>query len=89
MRLDGAGSSIRDTETSERPDNREPCDNDAVQYPATVWCSPRHSQHDASVPRSELEFVLWQVGGSAAEWLACWTQAQEGLGSNRSRDAVG
>jgi len=27
--------------------------------------------------------------GSAAEWLACWTQAQKGLGSNRSRDAVG
>jgi len=26
---------------------------------------------------------------SAAEWLACWTQAQKGLGSNRSRDAVG
>jgi len=23
-----------------------------------------------------------------AEWLACWTQAQKGLGSNRSRDAV-
>ena len=28
------------------------------------------------------------VGGSVAEWLACWTQAQKGLGSNRSRDAV-
>jgi len=28
-------------------------------------------------------------GGSLAEWLACWTQAQKGLGSNRSRDAVG
>ena len=24
-----------------------------------------------------------------AEWLACWTQAQKGLGSNRSRNAVG
>jgi len=24
------------------------------------------------------------AGGSVAEWLACWTQAQEGLGSNRS-----
>ena len=23
------------------------------------------------------------------EWLACWAQAQKGLGSNRSRDAVG
>ena len=25
----------------------------------------------------------------AVEWLACWTQAQKGLRSNRSRDAVG
>ena len=28
-------------------------------------------------------------GGSVAEWLACWTQAQKGVSSNRSRDAVG
>jgi len=28
-------------------------------------------------------------GGSVAEWLAFWTQAQKGLGSNRSSDAVG
>jgi len=28
-------------------------------------------------------------GGSVAEWLVCWTQAQKGLGSGRSRDAVG
>ena len=28
-------------------------------------------------------------GGSVAEWLACWTQAQKGAGLNRSRDAVG
>jgi len=28
-------------------------------------------------------------GGSVAEWLACWTQAQKGPGSNRSRDVVG
>ena len=27
--------------------------------------------------------------GSVAKWLACWTQAQKGPGSNRSRDAVG
>jgi len=30
----------------------------------------------------------YQWSGSVAEWLACWTQAQKGLGSNRSRDAV-
>ena len=28
-------------------------------------------------------------GGSVAEWLVCWTQAQKGPGSNHSRDAVG
>jgi len=27
-------------------------------------------------------------GGSVAEWLACWTQAQKGPGSNSSRNAV-
>ena len=27
--------------------------------------------------------------GSVAEWLACWTRAQKGPGSNRSRHAVG
>ena len=29
------------------------------------------------------------MGGSVAEWLACWTQARKGPSSNRSRDAVG
>jgi len=29
------------------------------------------------------------LGGSVAELLACLTQAQKGLGSNRSRDAIG
>ena len=32
---------------------------------------------------------IYPLGGSVAEWLACWTQAQKGPGSNRSRDAVG
>jgi len=35
------------------------------------------------------QFVRLNEGGSVAEWLACWTQAQKGLGSNRSRDDVG
>jgi len=30
-----------------------------------------------------------QTGGSVAEWLACWTQAQNSPGSNRSRGDVG
>jgi len=29
------------------------------------------------------------LGGSVAEWLACWTQAQKGPGSNRSRALSG
>jgi len=29
------------------------------------------------------------TGRLVAEWLACWTQAQNGPGSSRSRDAVG
>ena len=32
-----------------------------------------------------LPFVLC---GSVAEWLACWTQVQKGLGSNRSRNSL-
>jgi len=35
------------------------------------------------------DFSTFPEGGSVAEWLACWNQAQKGLGSNRSRDAVG
>jgi len=31
----------------------------------------------------------YYMGGSVAEWLACWTQVQKCPGSNRSRDAVG
>jgi len=33
--------------------------------------------------------VIEMTGGSVAEWLECWTQAQKGPDSNRSRDAVG
>ena len=29
------------------------------------------------------------VGTEYEQWLACWTQAQKGPDSNRSRDAVG
>ena len=33
--------------------------------------------------------ISCRSGGWVAEWLARWTQAQKGPGSNRSRDAVG
>jgi len=42
-----------------------------------------------SIPYLLLCAVLPRLGGSVAKWLACWTQAQKGLSSNRSRDAVG
>ena len=38
---------------------------------------------------SRIAQLLRSLGGSVAEWLACWTRAQKGPGSNRSRDAVG
>ena len=34
-------------------------------------------------------YTTHSEGGSVAEWLACWTQAQKGPGSNHSREAVG
>ena len=48
--------------------------------PTKIWCG-----------HSFLGLYLAKVssGGSVAEWLASWTQAPKGLGSNRSRGAVG
>ena len=48
--------------------------------------SPRGHTHPFNCNRSCLPYK--PNGGSVAEWLACWTQAQKGPGSNRSRDAV-
>jgi len=42
---------------------------------------------DSGVHRNLAKFHY--EGGSVAEWLACWTRAQKGRCSNRSRDAVG
>jgi len=39
--------------------------------------------------RTKFEVSSFSVGGSVAEWLACWTQARKSMGSNRSRDPVG
>jgi len=33
-----------------------------------------------------LYWLLFRMGGSVAEWLVCWIQAQMGPGSNRSCD---
>jgi len=52
--------------------------------------------HIVSPPRGDTLLPLRRefaessaYGGSVAEWLACWTQAQKGQGVNRSREAVG
>ena len=37
----------------------------------------------------DVKYIVCTLGGSVAEWLACWTEAQKGPGSNRSRNAVG
>jgi len=42
-----------------------------------------------SPPRNSPRLSIFIKGGSVAEWLACWTQAQKGLGSNRNRNTVG
>ena len=53
--------------------------------------SPEMYEMPGWVRRSRLILAYAQSDkdGSVAEWLACWTQAQKGPGSNRSRDAVG
>ena len=40
------------------------------------------------VQQQFVDFIVLIQAGSVAEWLACWTQAQKGSGSYRSRDAV-
>ena len=60
------------------------------------WCTPAAClticTHTRQVSRHcavTANLLHWSsAGGSVAEWLACWTQAQKGLGSNCSRDAV-
>ena len=48
-----------------------------------------HYRGRRSAVYNNLVLVVSLCGGSVAEWLACWTQAQKGPDSNRSRDAVG
>ena len=49
----------------------------------------RSSQYSALLSGATVLAHVSRMFGSVAEWLAFWTQAQKGLGSNRSRDAVG
>ena len=55
------------------------------QQQAIQWIKKKEATNNLKVSLVS----IGAVGGSVAEWLACWTQAQKGLGSNCSRDAVG
>jgi len=59
--------------------------------PNTRFLGPTQicSLEGTSVSSSFLHSSWLCPGGSVAEWLACWTLAQKGPGSNRRRDAVG
>ena len=66
----------------------------AEVYGLDVDCRHRHHSRccQFSLIHSKLKVfeVVGLLGcGSVAEWLACWTQAQKGLGSNRGSNAVG
>ena len=60
----------------------------ARQYCGACW-SPVMDAADIQHNLATFNPLHARRGGSVAEWLACWIQAQEGPGSNRSRDAVG
>jgi len=70
-----------------------PCLNRLLRVNTARLSFPvRHTNEDATAEMGRIDirshFMLVLLG-SVAEWLACWTQAQKGPGSNRSRDAVG
>jgi len=60
-----------------------------LRMSTTICCRKQLFVHFTVGYDGQLCKDLCRMSGSVAEWLACWTQAQKGLGSNRSRDAVG
>ena len=68
--------------------------NYLTEWPFVQWPYVRvaFSPDPFSMSTAFLVILVWSltsVGGSVAEWLACWTRSQKDPGSNRSRDAVG
>ena len=49
-----------------------------------ISCPNTHNMANTTV-----HTYIHKGGGSVAEWLVCWTQAQKGPGSSNSRDVVG
>ena len=60
----------------------------AVIVKSIAHLQPQFNSHSFCCHTVLLGFDTLCLCGSVAEWLACWTQAQNGPGSNRSRDAV-
>ena len=66
------------------------CSMTMMNYSSTLKCV--YDQNYCPSRALRIQTVKLRIpceGGSVAEWLACWTRAQKGPGSNRSRDAVG
>jgi len=59
----------------------------ACTYKQVVGTAP--GRRPVFLARASAETASRFLHVLVAEWLACWTQAQKGPGSNRSRDAVG
>ena len=56
------------------------------------WHADKQGEKQTNVkepPRTNILTVKQCTGGSVAEWLVCWTQAQKGPGSNHSRPLSG
>ena len=56
--------------------DRQPENKAVIDCRLRPWCCHMES----------FRVTIYAVGGSVAEWLACWAQAQKGLGPNHSRD---
>ena len=91
----GAGDRLyRDVVVSEQRHDQRHVEAGLAQHDTrrpAVTCPP-HVNHLSPLTHVEACTAVTcppDVTGSVAEWLACWTHAQKGPGSNRSRDAVG
>ena len=62
--------------------------NYCILYREVAAICSVHHYHPYNLVLHSSVLVWLATIGSVAEWLACWIQAQNGLGSNRSRDAV-
>ena len=72
--------------------NTENCYPETKRYhynSAVSWLSQEQISLNLISFRNWFLVLLLTWCGSVAEWLACWTQAQKGPGSNRNHDAAG